>query len=199
LLDGRCETCGDYTYSNSDGKECIKDACDYSLEIMNTTGKCVACEDYTYPLPINDTYSESRECIFDTCDSLTQILLTTGRCQACEENFGPDDNGRNCVFKLGTVVEDKIEYLSADQYPAVSETSVRTELKMDGTVDDFDAGGGASTFKNSLSSELGIDPAAVNILNVVSGSIVVTYDLVADDVEALQALAALQTETLATR
>lgn len=48
-------------------------------------------------------------------------------------------------------------YIPVSDLQAISETSVRTTLSMDGTLSEFTAIGGEEIFKNSLCSELGID------------------------------------------
>ena len=70
---------------------------------------------------------------------------------------------------------------------------------MDGSISDFTATGGEETFKNSLSSELGISLDQIQIQTVQEGSIVVTYDILAQDDTVLEELVSKQTETLATR
>ena len=55
--------------------------------------------------------------------------------------------------------------------------TVRTSLRMDGKVADFESSGGADTFKSSLSTGLGLDAEQINIADYYEGSIFVIYDL----------------------
>lgn len=66
LEDGTCEECGAWTHPDVDARRCIKDTCDYDVEILTVTGQCETCPEYTYPAPLDDN-GDSTKCINDTC------------------------------------------------------------------------------------------------------------------------------------
>lgn len=64
--DGTCQECGPWTHPDSEAKNCIKDACDYTVEKLLVTGTCETCPDYTYPVPLDEN-GDSKDCMTDPC------------------------------------------------------------------------------------------------------------------------------------
>lgn len=61
---------------------------------------------------------------------------------------------------------------------------------MEWTMDEFFADGGTTSFVDRLTSSLGIHASQVKIVSVYEGSLVVNYELEADDTDALADLEA---------
>ena len=72
-------------------------------------------------------------------------------------NFNPDKTGKKCHYESQFIVTSGTIYIPVTDLPAITETSMRTTLSMDGSLSEFAAVGGEQAFVNSLSSELGID------------------------------------------
>lgn len=79
----------------------------------------------------------------------------------------------------------------------VPENSIRTTLKMEGSVDDFNGGGGKEKFVSGLAGSLGIDASQVTIRSVYSGSIVVVYDLTPAEGQSLDDLVNVHNDAIA--
>jgi hypothetical protein len=63
---------------------------------------------------------------------------------------------------------------------------------MEWTMDEFFADGGTTAFVDRLTASLGIHASQVKIVSVYEGSLVVNYELEAEDSEDTDALAALE-------
>jgi hypothetical protein len=63
---------------------------------------------------------------------------------------------------------------------------------MEWTMDEFFADGGTTTFVDRLTASLGIHASQVKIVSVYEGSLVVNYELEAEDSEDTEALAELE-------
>lgn len=72
--------------------------------------------------------------------------------------------------------------------------AIQTLVRMEWTMDEFFADGGTTSFVDRLTSSLGIHASQVKIVSVYEGSLVVNYELEADDTDALADLEATQNE-----
>jgi len=72
--------------------------------------------------------------------------------------------------------------------------AIQTLVRMEWTMDEFFADGGTTSFVDRLTSSLGIHASQVKIVSVYEGSLVVNYELEADDPDALADLEATQND-----
>ena len=79
--------------------------------------------------------------------------------------------------------------------------AIQTLVRMEWTMDEFFADGGTTSFIDRLTGSLGIHASSVKIVSVYEGSLIVNYEIEADeddtDGSALAAIAALQDEMMA--
>lgn len=137
-------------------------------------------------------------CLTDSCNTTIEVVAKTGKCLACGDNTYPDPsdatnqlcisdtctsdetlklNGR-CVLKSQLFAQDKPK-----------SNSIRTSLKLDGDISEMQSDEAQASFKTNLAGAMGIDETYVDIQSVYEGSIVVVYDLVADENTDVTALA----------
>ena len=69
------------------------------------------------------------------------------------------------------------------------ENAIRTSLRLEGDIAEMQTEEAQTAFASNLAGAMGIDPSYVVIQSVYEGSIVVVYDLVADDATDVTALA----------
>ena len=79
--------------------------------------------------------------------------------------------------------------------------AIQTLVRMEWTMDEFFADGGTTAFVDRLTGSLGIHASSVKIVSVYEGSLIVNYEIEADeddtDGSALAAIAARQDEMMA--
>jgi hypothetical protein len=75
--------------------------------------------------------------------------------------------------------------------------AIQTLVRMEWTMAEFFADGGTTSFVDRLTASLGIHASQVKIVSVYEGSLVVNYELEADDTDALAELEATQNDMFA--
>lgn len=70
-----------------------------------------------------------------------------------------------------------------------NENTIRTSLKLEGDISEMQTDEAQDSFKGNLASAMGLDSSYINIASVYEGSIVVVYDLVADENNDVSSLA----------
>lgn len=123
-------------------------------------------ENGTKPLNISN--------ITDTTGIIKNITNATNGTVATPNVTLP--NATNTTKPVDPVIKPPTESTEKEEIP-LPDNGYRTTFRMEGDLDSFAQYGGEEAFIKMLAEQLGIDPSYININSVVTGSVVIEFDI----------------------